>query len=241
MSKIGNMTFKNPLDRGSVVDSIIDAVKQALINKELEPGSFLPSETELTEQLNVGKSSVREAIKMLQAMGVVEVIRGHGTVIRTEPGDKFWEAVSFQMIMAGGITNDLFQFRLMYEKSYTVLAANNATPDDLKNIALTIQHLETAINNNEPCSEHDKAFHRAIIQATHNSMAISIGNTLMDLIEPALETSMQSLPEVALKDHKAIFSGIINKDEKEIHAAIEESSKSWESYLTFKKVGLVPD
>jgi GntR family transcriptional repressor for pyruvate dehydrogenase complex len=217
-----------------VVTDIIETIKQALISKELTPGSYLPSETELTAQLGVGKSSVREAIKMLQAMGVVEVKRGQGTLIRTAPGDQFWDAVSFQMIMAGGVTSDLLQFRLMYEPAYTIMAMHNATADDLEEISETIHRLEEAINNNEPAAEHDVAFHRAIIRATHNQMAIAIGNTLMDLIEPALGTSMKMLPETALKDHKAIFKGIIEKDPAAIQQAISESSKSWETYLTFE-------
>lgn len=234
MRSLNKMRFRNQIDRHSVVSNVIEAIKQALISKELIPGNFLPSETELTTQLGVGKSSVREAIKMLQAMGVVEVIRGQGTVIRTSPGSQFWDAVSFQMIMAGGVTKDLFQFRLMFEPAYTIMAMNNATADDIKEISATIHRLEEAIENKQPAAQHDIDFHRAVIKATHNQMAIAIGNTLMDLIEPALRTSMKVLPEVALKDHKAIFKGLIEKDPVQIQNAIMISSKSWESYLTFE-------
>lgn len=114
------------------------------------------------------------------------------------------------------------------------MAMNNATADDIKEISATIHRLEEAIENKQPAAQHDIDFHRAVIKATHNQMAIAIGNTLMDLIEPALRTSMKVLPEVALKDHKAIFKGLIEKDPVQIQNAIMISSKSWESYLTFE-------
>lgn len=227
--------FKNPIDRNSVVSSIIEAIKVGLISGELKPGTFLPSETELTNQLGVGKSSVREAIKMLQAMGVVDVVRGQGTIIKTEPGKSFWEAVSFQMLLAGQITDDLFQFRLMFEPAYTILAMNNYNDEDIKEIKQTINDLESAVKNNENTSIHDLNFHKAILNATHSPMTVAIGNTLMELIRPAVETSMKTLPEVALKDHLAILNGLINKNEQQIVKAIYESSKSWETYMTFNK------
>jgi GntR family transcriptional repressor for pyruvate dehydrogenase complex len=73
--------------KDSVVLMVIERIKEALIHRELKPGDYLPSETELTKNLGVGKSSVREAIKMLQAMGVLEVRRGQGTMIRKHLND----------------------------------------------------------------------------------------------------------------------------------------------------------
>jgi GntR family transcriptional repressor for pyruvate dehydrogenase complex len=77
-----NTILNTPLKKKSVVMLVIDRIKLALINGELKPGDFIPSESELTQNLGVGKSSVREATKMLQAMGVLEVKRGQGTIIR---------------------------------------------------------------------------------------------------------------------------------------------------------------
>src|SRR4030042_755321 len=69
-----------PVGQDSVVSRAIARIKDALLRKDLRPGDYLPSETELTKTLGIGKSSVREAVKMLQAMGVVEVRRGQGRV-----------------------------------------------------------------------------------------------------------------------------------------------------------------
>ena len=71
------------IKKPSVANTVMQRVYDALLEGEIKPGDLLPSEAELSEQLNVGKSSVREAIKMLSAIGVVESVQGEGTFIRT--------------------------------------------------------------------------------------------------------------------------------------------------------------
>nr|WP_237718609.1 hypothetical protein [Halomonas stevensii] len=72
------------------------------------------------------------------------------------------------------------------------------------------------------------------MHSTHNPMTIRVGETLLQLIEAALETSMRSLPETALKDHKAIYKAFKAGDSPSIHAAIAVSSESWETNLTYE-------
>jgi GntR family transcriptional repressor for pyruvate dehydrogenase complex len=222
-----------PLKKGSVVLLVIERIKQALINDELKPGDFIPSEAELTRNLGVGKSSVREAIKMLQAMGIVEVKRGQGTRIRQHPSEDALNSMVFQMILAKGITQDLFDLRKMFEPAYTLMALERATDEDLARIQRTIDVMEQALRRNEQTSRHDLAFHKAILHATHNPLIIRIGETMMELFDASIETSMRTLPDVALKDHKAIFKALREKDAEGVLAAIQVSSKSWETCLTY--------
>ncbi|SDK75200.1 transcriptional regulator, GntR family [Franzmannia pantelleriensis] len=226
-------SFGGSIERSSVAMQILERIKTALIRGELQPGDYLPSESELTHSLGIGKSSVREAIKMLQAIGVVEVRRGQGTVIRREPGDPLVDPMAFGMILARGMTRDVMEFRLMFEPAYTLQAMHNATPADHVRIRQAIDDMEAAINNGEQTAHHDVAFHRGILYATHNPMTIRVGETLIQLIEAALETSMQTLPEVALKDHKAIYAAFQAGDAAGVQAAIEVSSESWETNLTY--------
>ena len=225
--------FGGSIERSSVAMQLLERIKSALIRGELKPGDYLPSESELTHSLGIGKSSVREAIKMLQAIGIVEVRRGQGTLIRHEPGDPIVDPMAFGMILARGMTRDVLEFRRMFEPAYTLQAMNNATHDDHVRIQQAIDDMQTAIANGEQTARHDVAFHRAVLQATHNPMTIRVGETLLQLIEAALETSMQTLPDVALKDHKAIYQAFMQGDSEGVQAAIQVSSKSWETNLTY--------
>jgi GntR family transcriptional regulator, transcriptional repressor for pyruvate dehydrogenase complex len=226
-------SFGSSIERRSVAFQLLERIKEALIRGELKPGDYLPSETELTQSLGIGKSSVREAIKMLQAIGIVEVQRGQGTRIRQEPGDPLVDPMAFGMILARGMTRDVLEFRRMFEPAYTLQAMHNAHDEDHARIRQSIEDMERAIANGEQTARHDVAFHRAILHATHNPMTIRVGETLLQLIEAALETSMQTLPEVALKDHKAIYAAFQAGDEAGVRAAIEESGRSWETTLTY--------
>jgi GntR family transcriptional repressor for pyruvate dehydrogenase complex len=228
------MSFGDSMERSSVALQLLERIKSALIRGDLKPGDYLPSETELTQSLGIGKSSVREAIKMLQAIGIVEVKRGQGTVIRREPGAPLVDPMAFGMILARGMTRDVLEFRLMFEPAYTLQAMERATPEDHQRIQASIDAMEEAIRTGEQTSRHDIAFHRAILHSTHNPMTIRVGETLLQLIEAALETSMRSLPETALKDHKAIYKAFKAGDSAGIHAAIAVSSESWETNLTYE-------
>ncbi|WP_260579455.1 FadR/GntR family transcriptional regulator [Vreelandella populi] len=137
------------------------------------------------------------------------------------------------MILARGMTRDVLEFRKMFEPAYTLQAMHNAKPHDHVLIQQTIDAMASAIINGEQTARHDVAFHRAILQATHNPMTIRVGETLIQLIEAALETSMQTLPEVALKDHQSIYAALRAGDEAALRTAIEISSESWETNLTY--------
>lgn len=227
-------SLSTPVQQGSVVLLVIDRIKQALINNELSPGDYLPSETELSHNLGVGKSSVREAIKMLQAMGIVEVHRGQGTKVREHPADDALNFLVFQMILAKGVTQDMLDLRAMFEPAYTIMAMQNAKPEDIARIQVALDDFEDALERRIQDSRHDLAFHLAILQATHNPLVIRIGETIMEIFASAIETSTRTLPEVALKDHKAILRAFMAKDEAAIRAAINTSSTSWETAVIYR-------
>jgi len=142
----GSESLKNPVKTGSVSRLVLERIKKALINKELAPGDYLPSETELAKNLGVGKSSVREAVKMLEAMGVVEVKRGNGTIISNHTDRNSVNALIFQLILENGSKKDILDLRKMFETSYTVMAMNNANQGDIKKIKETIEEFEKKLN-----------------------------------------------------------------------------------------------
>jgi GntR family transcriptional repressor for pyruvate dehydrogenase complex len=122
----------------------------------------------------------------------------------------------------------------MFEPAFTLQAMANATDEDHQRIQKAINDMEAAIANGEQTSRHDVSFHRAILHATHNPMTIRVGQTLLELIEAALETSMQKLPKTALNDHKAIYAAFRAGDTEGVRRAIEQSAKSWETNLTYR-------
>ena len=124
--------WMTPLPKQSLSKMVVDKIKEGLISGELRPGDFLPSETELSERFGVGKSSVREAIKMLEALGVVEICKGNGSRIRTAVDTTVINPLIFQLILQSGEESreKLAEFRKMIEISVSLMAVDNAAADD---------------------------------------------------------------------------------------------------------------
>jgi len=217
--------------KDSVVLMVIERIKEALIHRELNPGDYLPSETELTKNLGVGKSSVREAIKMLQAMGVLEVRRGQGTMIRKHLNDDCISPMIFQIILEDGNLKDLLDLRIMFEPAFNVMAMKRATEEDIERIRKTIENFELSIRAGAQTAEDDLAFHIAILHTTNNPLVIKIGETIFQLFKASISVSMKNIPEVALKDHKRIFKAFCEKDEEKLREATLKSFEGWKKSL----------
>lgn len=215
----------------SMVNQIIERIKEALITKELKPGDFLPSEEILTQKFGVGKSSIREAIKMLQALGVVEVKRGQGTVVCESIKEDTINPLVFQLILSGGKTDDVIDLRMMYEPAYCRLAMERATKEDIDLIKDSVRRFEDIISRGVQTAQDDIEFHLAILHATHNPFVEMIGKTTLQLFKASIERSMVKIPETALYDHQKILDAFINKDEAALYKAVMDSFKGWESSL----------
>jgi GntR family transcriptional regulator, transcriptional repressor for pyruvate dehydrogenase complex len=217
--------------KDSIVSSVIDRIREALLRRDLKPGDYLPSETELTQTLGVSKSSVREAVKMLQAMGVVEVRRGQGTLVRTHPGAAYISPMIFQLILESGYPEDLVELRLMFEPAFTVMAMRRATDEDLARIGKALERLEASVRSRTQVAEDDLAFHLAILRATGNRLVVRIGETIFQLFEPSISISMQHIPERAVQDHRRIYEALCARDEARLREAVLQSYDGWKESL----------
>ncbi len=231
MSQRSIVALGLPVSKGSVVSSIIDRIRDALLRKDLRPGDYLPSEAELTKRLGVSRSSLREAIKMLQAMGVVEARRGQGMAIRNEPGADYISPLLFQVIMQSGVPDDLLELRLLFEPAASVLAMQRATGDDLARIREALERLETAVQAGTQTADDDLAFHHAMLRATRNPLVIRIGETIFELFRPSISISMNAIPSLAVKDHQAIYEAFVARDEARLRGAVLKSYEGWKSSL----------
>lgn len=229
--EVRSSALSTPLGKDSVVLLVLERIKEALISKELRPGDFLPSEEELARNLGVGKSSVREAVKMLQAIGVAEVLRGQGTVIRRELGEDILNPLIFALILEEIDISNLIDLRMMFEPAYSLMAMDRATPTDIEAIRATVDHFERVIADGTQTAEDDIAFHRAILVATHNPFVVRIGETILQLFTASIRRSMREIPDTALADHSAIFDAFLARDPQRLRDAILTSFEGWRRSL----------
>jgi len=223
--------FDTPVKHGSVVNMVVNRIKEALINQDLKPGDYLPTENVLMQKLGVSKTSIREAIKMLQALGVLEMKRGQGTRIRTSSNGDMIDPLIFQLILQDSQPPDVMELRMMYESAYTILAMKNATSEDLDVIKTTHNHFKILVLKGEQTVEDDLNFHLSILKATHNPFVIRIGETIYNLFKRSMEVPLKSRPQIALDNHTQILKAFCEKDAVKLQSAVDQSFEHWKTGL----------
>jgi DNA-binding FadR family transcriptional regulator len=147
----------------------------------------LPNELQLAEMLNVSRSTLREAVRILSAGGVLEIRRGLGTFVTNTPSPNYNELNQFAASAAS--TQDAFELRLMFEPKCAYLAALRATDEEISTILKNGKALITKLQAGEQSTEEDQIFHESIADATHNVYV----SDLMPIVFQGIHQSTQLL------------------------------------------------
>lgn len=153
----------------AVTNDAIEHIKAMIIRGDLSPGDRLPPEKELAENLGLSRSSLREAIKALVFIRVLDVRQGNGTYVTSLEPKFLLEALSFALdIHEDSSLLEIFEVRRMLESQATGLAAQAATPEDVA--ALRFESAEVASHSDdwELLVEHDVRFHKMISHLAGN-------------------------------------------------------------------------
>jgi GntR family transcriptional regulator, galactonate operon transcriptional repressor len=199
-------------------------IGQRIVEGEWAVGMALPTEADLSRELNVSRASLREAIKILAGKGLLTSTPRRGTIVQPHSN---WNRLDVDVLVwqtSGGATKSfvkhLFELRRMIEPEAAALAAERAGPAERAEIAATFRAMEVA-EEVQASIDADLAFHRAIVRAT--------GNILLAAFSPAIEASLavsftvsragQIQPHI-VPMHRAVAEPIIAGDAKAARAAM---------------------
>lgn len=187
---------------------------QIVAEKCFVPGEKLPNELEWSRELGVSRATLREAIRTLTAQGVLEVRRGRGTFVSEQVREI--EDFGFDRLdQVRGQLRDLFELREIFEPQAARLACRRATEGELTEILARGAEVERCITAGEDRTEADRAFHAAIVRATHNEFMMR----LLPMINQAVATTITSgeheeqLAEDTLRDHALLMEFFRRRDE----------------------------
>ena len=175
---------KNP----SVVQQVIDSLTDAMIRKELRPGDKIPTENELSESLGVARNSVREAIKILVFLGVLEIRRPEGTFVCDGFSESMINPMIYGIILNQGDSWDsLMELREMTEAGVIRLAIEKETQEDLDRLKSALAAMKEAFfrvpQDLQASFEADNHFHDTIMEMGRNVMVSKINNIVRILTE----------------------------------------------------------
>ncbi len=219
--------------RESATDVVIKTFKKLLVTNVLHPGDKLPSEMEMSQSLGVSRGSVREAMKILSAYGIVSIKRGDGTYIADNTDGILFDPLLFKLIVNSNDLNESKELREMIELGIIKLAIVNATENDIKLLEDIHDYTVKLVNSNsmtgDAIIETELMFHTALGKATGNKMVQTIYNFVMELYVPNIYKNIDSarLGIEAIECHKPIIDAIKNRDLTTGEESVKHSVDIW--------------
>lgn len=206
-----------------VTDRAIARIQELILAGDLRPGSRLPPENELAAQLGVGRSSIREAVKALALIRVVDVRQGDGTYVTSLEPHLLLEGVGFAVdLVQDDSILQIVEVRRLFEPVATGLAADRIGDAALARLELHIDDMERAGHDQEQLLRSDQLFHTTIFEATGNPTLTSILDGLSSRTVRARiwrGVLVGDATAETLREHRAIHSALAARDRALAEAA----------------------
>jgi DNA-binding FadR family transcriptional regulator len=195
-------------------------LREKLLGGSLRPGDLLLPERELAEHLRVSRPVVREALRALAMMGVVEIRDRVGTFVKKPDASVLGDIFAFTLAQDGRVIEDIMQARIAIECQAIRLACQRITPQDLEEISRALMLIKETIDSPEDGGMADFEFHSAIVRASKSDTLISMYKAMQPLFI-RLHTERRGvvktdprLKSQIIDDHRRIFRALAEKDER---------------------------
>jgi len=221
--------------RNKVYEEVAKQIER-LILKKLKPGDKLPSERELAEILQVSRSSIRDAIRSLELVGLVEPRQGAGTIVRERSAESSVNPFTDTLKRRQELVTELLDFRKMLEPPLAARAATHASAEDISEMEEILQRQEEKQDQGSVASAEDAEFHYSIALASGNSVVLKVIDTLMDLLRETRENSLQVLgrSQKSLAGHRRILAAIKRHDAEAAKSAMRRHIEDVEEIVLSK-------
>jgi len=183
---------------------------QEMILKHMQPGMKLPAERQLADELKVGRPAVREAIKALEVLDVIERRRGDGNYVKSLAGLGGGWATMVNHIEARFDMLELLEVRKMIEPAAAALAATRRTNRQLREIEIELLAQEARPDDHAVLERHDYLFHEAIIRAAGNQVLADTIRFLSPMLQKSRRITGRTTPDIPkiIKQHRTIYEAI---------------------------------
>ncbi|HOI21743.1 MAG: FadR family transcriptional regulator [Spirochaetia bacterium] len=206
-----------PIKRVSVVEQAISKIYDLILSQNLKENDKLPPERQLSEMLGISRNSLREAIRVLDMLGVVRVDQGSGMVIdSSRVSDAVTKHLTFALLMNREKMNELFEARLVVETECASLAALRASESERALLHRTYQELCESRTDRPKSIALEIELHNIVARAAHNSVLEKILNSLKQILKESREATVPHTgvtPET-VKVHERLIAAIDARDSR---------------------------
>ncbi len=206
--------------KAKVYHEIVDQIRELIAAGRIKPGDRLPPERELAELFKASRNSVRDAIRALEQMGLIESRQGDGTYVRSVSAEELAEPLALMLLQSRTQMRELWEVRRVLEPALAEFAAARITDDELDELETVLQAQQRKVEAGLIPLEEDTAFHYGIAQAARNTVMLRTLDTLVDLLRQSRERSLQQhdRPSHSLAGHRRILAALRRRDPGEARA-----------------------
>jgi GntR family transcriptional repressor for pyruvate dehydrogenase complex len=199
-----------PIKSTRIYEEIVRQIKGMIAEGRLKSGDQLPPERDLAEKFLVSRTSVREALRALESVGLIEIRPGEGTFVREISVEALVEPLALVLLSQRAMTGELFEARRLLEPTIAGLAARRASPEEVQEMGRILDEQAREIAAGNTGLAQDAAFHAAIGIASHNRAITRIAHALMDLLGHSREEAIATpgRPTRSHEDHRRILDAI---------------------------------
>ncbi|MCY6355041.1 FadR/GntR family transcriptional regulator [Clostridium sp. ZS2-4] len=203
-----------------VYEQVIEQVKQMVLNEELKKGDKLPSEKELSAQLGVSRASIREALRALEVIGLLDCRQGEGNFVKENLENSLFEPLSIMFMLNKSKPQEIFQLRTVIEVETAGLTAKLITEEELKELKRLMDIAKNCEDEDEKYKLY-KEFHYNIAKASKNLLILTILNTISTLSDSVINDARFRILEnknnknIIDYHHQSIYRALAKHDSQE--------------------------
>ena len=232
-------SYLTSLKKESVVQSVINRLTEGMRRGELKPGDKMPTEPELADSFGVARSSVREAIKILTYLGVLESRRPEGTFVCDGYKESMIDPMVYGIILNKDSFEDLIELREMTETGMMRLAIKNHEEGEIEELEAILQEMNETLDNSDSSEQSEEAsikaffeiddkFHDKIASMGKNTMADKINRVVRTLTYAVRYETVSSMisggkGERLLETHRELIEVIRDGKEESLNSIVRES------------------
>lgn len=199
-----------PIEKNAVARQAAERITELIVSRRFPPGSQLPPERELSSMLGISRSSVREAIRALSHMNILEARHGQGTYVTSLSPELLIQPLHFLLAVDDRTIHQLFEVRKIIETAAADLAARRAEPEEVEQMQDVHRRLCECVDDAESFVELDTEMHALIARSGHNDLLVRLlASTAVLLRRSRSRTgALRSLRERAAIDHGDVLEAI---------------------------------
>lgn len=205
-----------PVQKHRTASLVAEQIRQFMEERQLKPGDRLPTERELTEMLKVGRTSLREGLRLLEADGLIEVRAGEGIFAGELSVDYFLRPVAVTSLLriSARETRELLHVRKILEAEAASLAARHAKDSECETLERIAKRIGESLDDPSKFIPNDMTFHITLVKSSGSTVLSRLYLAVIDMLvaQERLTVRLPGVMQKAFEDHLAIVRAIAKRD-----------------------------